>query len=584
MLDSPSVDGDASKGKTLYDRIYDFAVQAEKPINIKDIQDNFQLDEMAFRNVISTFTNAHVFEVKENRIMQVNPPFGLVRYENVEPIKVLREEQVEWRGLAFHVQVVEAKNEAVPVYYIPPLKIGNGVRIRLKCIFNSLSSAHGKKPQMDGEFEHPTDSSRHLAQKAIEDEFNVRPDMSDRLSDALIYEFAEVGCLSIFLADRDIEEIVFNGTSAASLYSCTHGWLKTNVYPTREESLFEIATRMARVVQKEINFSNPIVETRLQSGDRVSTLLNAVAPQGTIITIRKFFRNPTTIVGLIKELNSVSIDIAALLWFAVEYELNILVAGGSGSGKTTLLNAVCNLIPSSVHVLSIESLREIHIPESRSWNWLSLQTREDPNVEPITSSDLMAVSLKMRPERIILGEAVRPEDIRSLFQAMQVGHPVFSTIHATTSNELIRRVMDPAYGIPKTDISSIDLVVVMYHDVRERTRKILEVSEIRYESNLSEAEAISHIYRYSQKSKTYLNISKPRKIFEKVSMKTGMTAEEMETDIGEKKKVIQWAIDRHITQVKNFEMLVQEYYSNRKALMAQIQAENPGKEQDAPQT
>jgi len=376
--------------------------------------------------------------------------------------------------------------------------------------------------------------------------------------------------MNIFLEDADIEEIVFNGTSAVSLYSCQFGWLKTNVYPKNEDILVEIANRMVRNVQKEINFANPIVETRLLSGDRVNTILNTIATQGSIITVRKYFRNPSTIVSLVGELDSLNLDIAALLWFAVEYDVNILVAGGSGSGKTTLLNAICNLIPPSMHVLSIESLREIHIPESRAWNWLSLTTREEPNAEPITSSDLMTVSLKMRPERIILGEAVRPEDIKALFRAMQVGHPVYSTIHATTSFELVRRVLDPAYDIPKTDINSLDLIVVMYHDSKAKKRNVVEVSEIKYDSQLSETDIINNIYRFSPKTKTYFANSKPKKIFEKVEMKTGMAEEDMLRDIDEKKRVLQWAIDNGISNVKEFEALVQEYYVDHDALLKRI--------------
>jgi archaeal flagellar protein FlaI len=256
----------------------------------------------------------------------------------------------------------------------------------------------------------------------------------------------------------------------------------------------------------------------------------------------------------------------------VEYELNILIAGGSGSGKTTLLNAVCNLIPPSVHVLSIESLREIHIPETRAWNWLSLTTREEANSDPINMTDLMSISLKMRPERIVLGEAVRPEDIKSLFRAMQVGHPVYSTMHAMTSKDLILRVMDPLYGIPKTDINALDLVVVMYNDIKEKSRKVIEVSEIVFEDTKSDDSVISLLYQYSPKSKGYMKLSKERKIFDKVTMKTGMKDSEMLEDIAEKKLVLQWAMDNRITMLKNFEQVVQEYYTDRKNLLARMKA------------
>jgi flagellar protein FlaI len=566
--------GEGIKAKTVYDQVFDAALQLEKPFPVKELQNRLNIDDSTFREILDVFTNSHVFEIKQDKIVRVEPPYGLVRYEAVGEGKVIEEREFEWKSIKFHVKIIDIEKEMVPFYYVPPFKLGNGLRAKLKSIFLNLTSMGGKKP-LEGEYERPMDLSKHLAAAAIEKELKTQPDISDRLSDILVYEFSEVGCLNIFLQDEDIEEIVFNGPdNAVSLYSRKYGWMKTNVYPVKEESVFEIATRMVRLVQKEFNFSNPLVETRLPTGDRVSALLNTISPQGTLITIRKFSRNPWTITGLIKRFEATDIDVAALLWFAVEYDLNILLAGGSGSGKTTLLNAVCSLIPPSLHVLSIENVREIHIPESRAWNWLSLVSKDESETAGIDTTHLMEISLKMRPERIILGEAVHREDIKSLFQAMSVGHPVYSTIHATSSKELIRRVLDPAYNVPRTDINSLDLVLVMYHDLKEKKRKLVEVSEVRYDNpslDLDIMDIISNIYRYSPRTESYVEISKPKKIFEKVSVKTGMSEKGMWGDIEEKKRVLQWALDNNMLEMQDLEPVVQDYYTDRKALLGVIE-------------
>ena len=564
----------------IFDRVYDIVSQTPLPLPVKNLAEAFQMEEYQFNQILDVFANAKVFEIRDNHIVRITPPFGLVRYETMEEGEVLDERPYEWKSLMLKAKVMRIPEELVPIYYIPPLKISSGLRTRLKNLFFNLLRKRGGKVDLDVEYLAPNELSKHLAYNAIVKELGAKDDIADKLSDAMIYEFSDVGCLNIFLQDSDIEEIVFNGdTNALSLYSCRHGWMKTNVYPNGEGSLIEVAQRMARLVNKEINFSNPIVETRLVSGDRVNTLLDTVSPQGTIITIRKFSQRPWSIIGLIKEMETTNIDIAAILWFAVEFDLNILIAGGSGSGKTTLLNAICNLIPPQVHVLSIESVREIHIPESRAWNWLSLVSKDEPNMDKISTEDLIGISLKMRPERIILGEAVKPGDIRSLFQAMQVGHPVYSTIHATTSKELVRRIYDPSYKIPKTDVSSLDMILVMYHDIKKKTRVLQDVSEVSPHGIESGIDIISKMYQYNPKTKEYSVLNKPVKIFKKVAKKTGLSESEMVADIAEKKLVLQWAYEYDISDIKELESVVHDYYADKDTLLEsirlQLEADGP---------
>lgn len=555
----------------LCDRMYDAVHKASLPISLDNLYSVLGAEEMEFNQALDIFVNSGVFEVKDSHIMRLTPPFGLVRYDAIKEGECLSERPYNWKRLNFKSKVVRIPGELVPVYYIPPMKLSPGLRARLKSMFYTLLRKRPAKTGIDSNHIAPSDLSKRLAHNAILKEFGAKDDIADKLSDALIFEFSNVGCLNIFLEDPDIEEIVFNGEdNAISLYSCRFGWLKTNVYPNGEGSLLEIAQRMARLVNKEVNFSNPIVETRLLSGDRVNTLLDTVSTQGTLITIRKFSRTPWSIVGLIKELNSTNIEIAALLWFAVEYGLNILIAGGSGSGKTTLLNAICNLIPPQVHVLSIESVREIYISDSRSWNWLSLITKEDTSADPIRTEDLIGISLKMRPERLVLGEAVRPGDIRSLFQAMQVGHPVYSTIHATSTKELLRRVYDPSYKIPRTDIGSLDLVLVMYHDIRNKSRILLEVSEICSKGRDSTSDIISNLFKLNPKTREYSSLNKPNKIFQKVALKTGMSEQEMHADIEKKKTVLKWAMENDIIDIKDLEVVVHDYYADCEGLLARI--------------
>tara|TARA_Y100000031_G_C8209569_1_gene380242 strand:+ start:126 stop:776 length:651 start_codon:yes stop_codon:yes gene_type:complete len=193
-------------------------------------------------------------------------------------------------------------------------------------------------------------------------------------------------------------------------------------------------------VGREITGLHPIMDAHLLSGDRVASTLFPVSTAGNTITIRRFARNPWTITTLIAN-NTLSKEMAAFIWLAMHYEMNILVAGGTASGKTSMLSAISGLLPTNQRVISIEDTREITLPEELEWNWVPLTTR-NPNPEgqgEVTMLDLIVSSLRMRPDRIIAGEVRRKAQAETMFEAMHTGHSVYTTIHADTVEQVKRR-------------------------------------------------------------------------------------------------------------------------------------------------
>ena len=183
---------------------------------------------------------------------------------------------------------------------------------------------------------------------------------------------------------------------------------------------------------KEITTLNPLMDAHLKTGDRVNATLFPISSKGNTITIRKFAVKPWTVTSLIKE-KTISYEGAALLWLAVQNEMSLLVTGGTASGKTSMLNMIANFFPPNQRIISIEDTRELMLPEIL--HWVPMETRL-PNPEGkggVEMLDLIVNSLRMRPDRIIVGEIRRKREAEVLFEAMRTGHSVYGTLHANNA-------------------------------------------------------------------------------------------------------------------------------------------------------
>ena len=252
-----------------------------------------------------------------------------------------------------------------------------------------------------------------------------------------------------------------------------------------QKRLEDIIQRIVGLAGREVNQSNPICDTRLPDGSRVNVVLPPVALCGPTMTIRKFSKTPMTI-GKLIQYGSITEEIAQKLEILVRSKYNIFISGGTGSGKTTFLNALSNYIPKDERVITIEDSAELQITGIE--NLVSMETRNSntSGVGEITIKDLIKTSLRMRPERIIVGE-VRGEEALDMLQAMNTGHDgSLSTGHANSTEDMLSRletmVLQGSAGLPLPAIrqqiaSAIDIIIHLSR-LRDKTRKTIEISEV----------------------------------------------------------------------------------------------------------
>lgn len=321
--------------------------------------------------------------------------------------------------------------------------------------------------------------------KIIVSRFSKLPDAKIGLiSDLIVEEMVGYGKLKYLLEDDNLEEIMVVGADyPVFVYHKKHGACETTVEFNSAEEVAHIAEKIARDIQRRIDRNSPLLDARLPDGSRVNITLPPISLDGISLTVRKFNRDPITIIDLINY-GTFSSDLAAFLWICIDglglSPSNILIAGGTASGKTATLNALLAFAPTTDRIVSIEDTAELYMEHK---NKVRLETRP-PNVEgkgEINMDDLLKNALRMRPDRIIVGE-VRGAEARTLFTAMNTGHAgSLGTVHANSAHDAIIRLTNPPMSVPETMVPALDLVLMQqkYFDRKKGViRRISEMAEL----------------------------------------------------------------------------------------------------------
>jgi pilus assembly protein CpaF len=303
------------------------------------------------------------------------------------------------------------------------------------------------------------------------------------LEKVLVDELLGLGPLEELLNDPEISDIMVNGPHQTFIEK--KGKLQVaNIQFRDEEHLFQIAQRIVNKVGRRIDQTTPLADARLQDGSRVNVIVPPLSLRGTAISIRKFSEKPIT-VDMMKNFGSMSEKMATVLKIAGASRFNVIISGGTGSGKTTMLNALSKLIDPGERVITIEDAAELRLQQP---HWLPLETRP-PNLEgqgAITIRDLVINALRMRPDRIILGE-IRGSECFDLLAAMNTGHDgSMATLHSNSPRECLARmenmVMMSDIKVPKEAISrqiadSVDLIVQVKR-LRDGSRRTTNITEV----------------------------------------------------------------------------------------------------------
>jgi pilus assembly protein CpaF len=322
-----------------------------------------------------------------------------------------------------------------------------------------------------------------IHQIANEERFELSGREQQRLAEELAYDMTGYGPLEPLLRDEEVSDILVNGPS--SVYVERRGKLEKSTVRFRDaEHITSTGRKIAARIGRRIDESSPMVDARLMDGSRVNVIFPPIALDSPCISIRKFSRRRLDLPAMV-EVGSLTPGVARLIGIAARCRLNILVSGGTGSGKTTMLNAMSQLIDHGERVVTIEDAAELQLQQPHV---IRLETRP-PNLEgagQITQRDLVRNALRMRPDRIIVGEVRGPEAF-DMLQAMNTGHDgSISTVHANSTRDAIVRIENmvqmgtfslPSQAIRSQIASAIDLIVQVER-MRDGVRRLTQVTEI----------------------------------------------------------------------------------------------------------
>lgn len=392
---------------------------------------------------------------------------------------------------------------------------------------------------------------------------HIKKETEEFLIGILLQEMLGLGKIEFLINDENLEEIVIvSSKEPVRAYHKRYGWLSTNIIIGTEEDINNYANIIARRVGRQISILNPLLDAHIVTGDRANAVLYPVATKGNTITIRKFSRDPWTMVDLIRN-KTVSLDVASLLWLAIEFEMNVLISGGTASGKTVFLNACMPFIPPNHRIITLEDTRELTLPDFLYWTPLVTRSPNPEGKGEVSMLDLLVNSLRMRPDRIVLGEIRRQKEAEVLFEAMHTGHSVYATVHADTANETIRRLTNPPINIAPSMLNSVNLNIIMFRDRRRGLRRVFQVAEFIPGKELITSNII---YRWVPDKDEIIKHNDSMIFFDEISRHTGMSQNEINSDLNEKKEVLNWLLKNKIRDLQSFGKVLNLYYNSKDIL------------------
>ncbi|MCX9085094.1 MAG: type II/IV secretion system ATPase subunit [Candidatus Methanoperedens sp.] len=383
------------------------------------------------------------------------------------------------------------------------------------------------------------------------------------------------GKIDALMKDPMIEDISCVGADTPIfLYHRKYSNIETNITFTESE-LNEMVLKLAQLTGKSISFGFPIMNATLPDGSRLeATLGKEVTTRGGTITIRKFREDPFSPSELIKY-GTYSVEIMAYLWLAVENNKSIILVGGTASGKTTALNAISQFIPSESKIITIEDTREITLFHK---NWIPGLVRETftgQESQSIDMFELLRSALRQRPEYLIMGE-VRGKEAYTLFQAMSTGHTTYSTMHASSVQTAVNRLLHEPINIPLMMLTALDIMVVqvMRQVGRKRVRRMDTLSEFVGVDSSTGNVSIQELYKWNASHDT-MEKSGSSKVLDNIMINRGWEIEQLKKEMENRMAVIQYVVDNDIGDYRDFSTVIQMYASDPANVLELIKEGKP---------
>jgi flagellar protein FlaI len=407
---------------------------------------------------------------------------------------------------------------------------------------------------------------------------NVSQKEKDKLFYYLKKNLLGLAKLEPLMNDPQIEDISCDGSEVPLfLYHREHGSIQSNIQFTDEEELSGFVIKLAQKCGKHISIANPMIDATMPDGSRIQmTLSTEISTKGSTFTIRKFREEPFSPPDLVR-FNTMSSEMIAYLWMAIEHGFNALISGGTASGKTSTLNALALFIPRESKIVSIEETREINLPHP---NWIPGVSRSgfgeiiDGKITgEIDMYDLMKAALRQRPEYILVGE-IRGREAYVLFQAMATGHTTYSTVHADSTKSLIHRLEGEPINIPRIMLQSLDIVCLqtisrVKNKRARRCKQIIEIIDI----DPTTKELLTNEVFHWDPVKDSFQYSGKSYILEQIRAKNNMNHSMITDELTRRAKIIDWMLLKEITNFEEVAISTAQYYENKNELIAKIETD-----------
>ena len=395
----------------------------------------------------------------------------------------------------------------------------------------------------------------------------------DRLSRKFLRDIIGYGAIDPLIQDDELEEIMIIGTGKPIfVYHRQYGMMKTNLQFDNEGELRDLIDSIARQINRRIDQESPILDGRLMDGSRINATIPPVSADGPSLTIRKFRRDPLTIIDLINS-RTISLDLAGFLWLCIDglgvKSANAIISGGTSSGKTTTLNALSAFINPNERIITIEDTLELQIPHEHV---IRMETRP-ANVEgkgELTMNDLVKNSLRQRPDRIIVGE-VRADEAITLFTALNTGHSGFGTLHSNDARETITRLTNEPMSVPEIMIQAIDFIIMqnrIYTPSGVSFRRISEVAEV---VGMEEGTVqLNKIFQWNPERDTIDKIGITSNTLRQIATLSGKSIIELQNEIENRKLVLKHMVAQNIRSVEGVNGVIELYYKSPQKVLDRI--------------
>jgi len=385
----------------------------------------------------------------------------------------------------------------------------------------------------------------------------------EKLMYFIVRDFLGYGKIDAFMRDHMIEDISADGVDIPIyVWHREYESLPTNIVFKNADELNNFIIRLAFLAGKQISIASPMLDASLPDGSRIQlTYGSEITRRGSTFTVRRFRVDPLTVSDLLA-LKTLSSDMAAYFWYAIENRASVLVAGGVAAGKTTMLNCLSMFIKPELKIVSVEDTAELNLPHE---NWIPSVVRggaEEKKAGSINLFDLLKAAVRQRPDYIIVGE-VRGQEAYTLFQAMATGHLGMCTVHAESVDSAIHRLESEPMNIPRPLLTMIDAVLVQGRSEVDGkpTRRALSVTEIVGLDPRTKDILTNQVFKWDARSDSFSYLGRSY-VLQRVMQKNGLKESEVQTELQRRKMVLEWMVKNKIRRYTDVAGLIREYYAD----------------------